>query len=278
MLAVLLDGPGWAARRTVGDRDGLPVEVLSKLMHWPAVQRVWLPEWLVDRDACWTDCRASCRRRAVAAVGTSGGSGASGRGRRRSGRSSTAGLRQLQSSHSPVDAESTGTGRPSHPSGPATVLQPRRVDRSAARPAARPNRRRFTAKPPSPLGFPARWASGTCSTGCRRRNPQQRVYAAMISAIEAEGPIQLDRLVRLVAAGFGLHRVVAARHAAILAVLPAGLNTDPVAPEFVWPPSLDPLTWQGFRRTPDGVERSLEQISPRESAMRWSRSAAPPPG
>ena len=92
----------------------------------------------------------------------------------------------------------------------------------------------------------------------------QRVYAAMVGAIEAEGPIQLDRLVRLVAAGFGLHRVVAARHAAILAVLPAGLTPDPVAPEFVWPPSLDPLTWEGFRRTPDGVERSLEQISPRE--------------
>jgi hypothetical protein len=92
----------------------------------------------------------------------------------------------------------------------------------------------------------------------------QHVYAAMISAIESEGPIQLDRLVRLVAAGFGLHRVVAARHETILAVLPAGLATDPAAPEFAWPPSLDPLTWQGFRPTPDGVERSLEQVSPRE--------------
>jgi hypothetical protein len=92
----------------------------------------------------------------------------------------------------------------------------------------------------------------------------QRVYAAMISAIEAEGPIALDRLIRLVAAGFGLHRVVAARHSAILAVLPGGLTTDPAALEFVWPPSLDPLTWNGFRRTPDGAERPLEQISPRE--------------
>jgi len=92
----------------------------------------------------------------------------------------------------------------------------------------------------------------------------QRIYAAMISAIETEGPLHLDRLIRLTAAGFGLHRVVAARHAAILAVLPAGLNTDPAPHEFIWPPSLDPLTWQGFRRAPDGLERSLEQISPRE--------------
>ncbi|TFC00398.1 DUF4011 domain-containing protein [Cryobacterium adonitolivorans] len=51
VMAVLLDGPTWAARRTVSDRDGLPVEVLSRLMGWPAVERVWLPEWLGDRDA-----------------------------------------------------------------------------------------------------------------------------------------------------------------------------------------------------------------------------------
>ncbi|MGY2079251.1 DUF3320 domain-containing protein [Modestobacter sp. SYSU DS0657] len=51
VLAVLLDGPAWARRRTVGDRDGLPVEVLSGLLGWPAVERVWLPTWLVDAGA-----------------------------------------------------------------------------------------------------------------------------------------------------------------------------------------------------------------------------------
>ncbi|WEO78596.1 DUF4011 domain-containing protein [Cryobacterium sp. SO2] len=51
VMAVLLDGPSWAARRTVSDRDGLPVEVLSRLMGWPAVERVWMPEWLDDQDA-----------------------------------------------------------------------------------------------------------------------------------------------------------------------------------------------------------------------------------
>ncbi|MCU1446851.1 DUF4011 domain-containing protein [Cryobacterium sp.] len=51
VMAVLLDGPTWAARRTVSDRDGLPVEVLSRLMGWPAVERVWMPEWLGERDA-----------------------------------------------------------------------------------------------------------------------------------------------------------------------------------------------------------------------------------
>ena len=51
VMAVLLDGPAWARRRTVGDRDGLPVEVLVGMLRWPAVERVWLPEWLADPAA-----------------------------------------------------------------------------------------------------------------------------------------------------------------------------------------------------------------------------------
>ncbi len=50
LVAVLLDGPGWARRRTVGDRDGLPQEVLSRMMGWSAVERVWLPVWLADPE------------------------------------------------------------------------------------------------------------------------------------------------------------------------------------------------------------------------------------
>lgn len=50
LVAVLLDGPAWHARRTVADRDGLPVEVLQGLMRWPGVERVWLPEWVQQRE------------------------------------------------------------------------------------------------------------------------------------------------------------------------------------------------------------------------------------
>src|SRR3712207_1053073 len=50
-MAVLLDGPAWARRGTVGDRDGLPVEVLGDMLRWPVVERVWLPSWLASRDA-----------------------------------------------------------------------------------------------------------------------------------------------------------------------------------------------------------------------------------
>lgn len=69
LLAVLLDGPEWFGRRTVADRDGLPVEVLSKLLHWPGVERVWLPEWLGQRDATVArlrDAAAAAKQRKVA--------------------------------------------------------------------------------------------------------------------------------------------------------------------------------------------------------------------
>ncbi|MBB3038244.1 DUF4011 domain-containing protein [Hoyosella altamirensis] len=47
--AVLFDSPQWAKRPTVADRDGAP-RLLSTIMEWPHVIRVWLPEWLIDSD------------------------------------------------------------------------------------------------------------------------------------------------------------------------------------------------------------------------------------
>ncbi len=51
LVAILLDGTEWYGRRTVADRDGLPIDVLSNLLHWPGVERIWLPEWLSQREA-----------------------------------------------------------------------------------------------------------------------------------------------------------------------------------------------------------------------------------
>jgi hypothetical protein len=51
LVAVLLDNPAWARRATVADRDALPLEVLENLMHWPAVRRVWMPQWLASKEA-----------------------------------------------------------------------------------------------------------------------------------------------------------------------------------------------------------------------------------
>ncbi|MGP5623367.1 DUF4011 domain-containing protein [Candidatus Corynebacterium faecigallinarum] len=48
--AVLTDSDRWAGMDTVADRDLTP-GLLGKLMHWAGTVRVWLPEWIEDRDA-----------------------------------------------------------------------------------------------------------------------------------------------------------------------------------------------------------------------------------
>nr|WP_254455795.1 DUF4011 domain-containing protein [Paeniglutamicibacter quisquiliarum] len=51
LQAILLDNEPWARRRTVGDRDGLPQEILRGLLGWESVARIWLPAWLQDAGA-----------------------------------------------------------------------------------------------------------------------------------------------------------------------------------------------------------------------------------
>lgn len=50
VLPVLLDGELWRRRETVGDREVLPVDVLTGLMGWPRVARVWWPMWVQNRE------------------------------------------------------------------------------------------------------------------------------------------------------------------------------------------------------------------------------------
>ena len=45
-VGVFLDGPEYAQRRTVGDRESLPHGVLVGAMGWACVERVWLPDWV----------------------------------------------------------------------------------------------------------------------------------------------------------------------------------------------------------------------------------------
>jgi hypothetical protein len=231
MLAVLLDGPGWAARRTVGDRDGLPVDVLSGLLRWPAVQRVWLPEWLADRDNVLDRL--------------------------------TAVIDEAVNSATPVAAADANAPVGEPPAGDGTVdgIPPApdlMTSNDAPATPATLGESPFTAWVPDDLG------DRSMLDGLPAAAPGAAVYRALIAGIEAEGPIHIDRLVKAVAAGFGLHRVVASRHQAIVTCLPQGVRKDPAAPEFCWPLALDPLYWRGFRRTADGVDRPLEHISPRE--------------
>ena len=50
ILGILLDGITWHRRATVGDRDSLPAELLTRKMDWPAIERIWMPTWVRDQS------------------------------------------------------------------------------------------------------------------------------------------------------------------------------------------------------------------------------------
>jgi hypothetical protein len=226
LVAVLLDGTEWFGRRTVADRDGLPVEVLSKLLHWPGVERVWLPEWLGQRAA--TVARL---RNAVAVA-----------------------KRQLleptvEEAVPPPTADPmvTATAESLAFRSAPTVSAP-------AAPRRHPNLADFSPWVPVVIG------SISVLDEIHASYNRSHVVKVVESVIESEGPVHRDRLAKLVAGAFSLGKVNEARRRAIQRVVP-GEYQHPTDPVFYWPTGADPLTWRTVRTSPKGEGRPIGEIS-----------------
>ncbi|WNV74094.1 DUF4011 domain-containing protein [Geodermatophilus sp. DSM 44513] len=242
VVAVLLDGPSWARRRTVGDRDGLPVEVLSGMLGWPVVERVWLPTWLRDREAV-LDRLAD----AVAAAPVT---------------AARAPVRPAPVVPAPADppAVEVLTAVPLRAAPPAVAAA---VPSDTATPVdADP----ADGDPPADGETPfVPWAP---RGGLERKaldsldDPRaaRTVRRVLTAGLHAEGPVHRARLVRLTAAAFGLTRVSEARRDALLQLLPDGVAHG----EFLWPEALDRSTWTGYRRQAASADRPLDQVAPEE--------------
>ncbi|WP_222195339.1 AAA domain-containing protein [Modestobacter italicus] len=241
LLAVRLDGQAWAAQHPV-DRELTYLE-LETARGWPAVQRVWLPEWLAEREAVLD--------RLVAAV---------------------AGALPPVPLLAPLEVPSTPVAEPivepldldDEDDGP--VGEPVRVAAlPVVTPARLPDEELFRPWTPKPVGEP--------STLRQLANPEaaRLVRRLLTAGVAAEGPIHRERLARLTAAACGVPRLNAARIESILALLP-GADA-----EFLWPASVDPASWTAFRRQAASTERALEHVPPAEMAnamVALCRSAA----
>jgi hypothetical protein len=271
LVAVLLDGPGYASRRTVQDRDGLPVGVLQQLMRWPATHRIWLPEWLDEPDRVVADLRSKVDE-----------------------------LHQ-QRAHRPVMTPSSEPPAAAPAMPPATPpAEPEISALLKALDAQSLNRQTIEAEPTPPPAFPSPSVSSGPSapsaplppvapTVVRDQLDQDfRAYvsprdigtkddlesltgAARAMAVQAiheviavEAPIAVDRLARLVARRYGLARVRQARVDQLTALVPSSLRLKGPFGEFVWSADVQPGTWQAFRRTPSGSDRDLDDIAPEE--------------
>lgn len=251
VLAILLDGPDWAARRTTNDRDGLPTAVLQHIMGWPMVMRIWLPSWLFYRgDVVATVCeRAEIASRLPRHVGE----------RRVSTGYAASGPPQDSQPSAGVGPQD---GQPLPGSEPQDG-QPRGGTDSQDSPA--------TSGVPqeSYAPFVPRQEGGTgVLDGVSRRETRHTATAQAIMRriVAQEGPVSVDRLTLLTARCFGLVRPPGYRIEELARVIPADLRRDPEE-RFVWPDERDPMRWSGFR-TWEAVlkERPLEEIPLRELA------------
>ena len=266
VLAVLLDGPGWAARRTTGDRDGLPRQVLENLVGWPTVRRVWLPAWLGDPDATTEQLAAAAQAVVVSAdrpdpaastqVESSSPFALVGGVLTMRDRSRRAGV-----AVAPVASDSVVVGAPT----PAAAVA---AGTSPTRPGPGPELPGEELFRPWPVLM---YGTRDVLDQLPATPAARRVLAALHDAVSVEGPVQLARLV---AASFSLRRVSAARSDAILRQLPAALRPDR-SPPFAWPEHRSVTGWTGFRRASEADPRRWSRSTPARLARRWSRCAHP---
>lgn len=237
LLAVLLDGENWRARRTVADRDSLPIDVLKDLMHWPGVERVWLPEWMQDRSGTIDRLAHAISEAKAGRLATD----------------SEANSAATSQQHPPP------TPQPTPPPAAAVALGD-----------ALPPFRDQPGSPPAPVRSsliqdyvefqPSPQGDRSVLDALPGKRASSRVARSATAAIDAEGPIQRDRLARLTAAAFGLSRVNDERKHAIWQALKAE-GHKPDAEGFYWPAGLKPHEWPYARVPGTGRSRPLEEIS-----------------
>jgi hypothetical protein len=224
LVAVLLDGQGWRARRTVADRDALPVYVLRDLMHWPAVERVWLPEWLRRREHVVSQLKASV---------------------------DTARQRVLSGDFT---AETTA---------PVSLVAPLRRA-SPPLPTSPPAKPQASQSHPMVQVYrewkPGRLGDVTVLDDLPIAYAKSQVYDAIVSVMTVEAPIHPRRLTKLVAAAFNLTRLNESRHRSIERMVPVDYRR-PTGEGFYWPIGIEPEEWRVVRRPAEGVSRQLEHVS-----------------
>ncbi|WP_157970761.1 hypothetical protein [Nakamurella deserti] len=91
------------------------------------------------------------------------------------------------------------------------------------------------------------------------------VNAALVEGINAEGPIHIERLARLIAASFEVRKLSPGRVTDIAAVIPKStVRTEDGT--VCWPARVDPVGYEGFRSSPEPELRPTEHIPRHELA------------
>ncbi|MBO0853142.1 MAG: DUF4011 domain-containing protein [Nocardia sp.] len=272
-VAIMLDGPRWAERPTVADRDLTP-RLLETMMHWGSSLRVWLPSWIDDRaavleridDAVGTARRQYDRFQAelAAAAETRAALIAETESDAAEAKAPETPLPDIEAdeaSSEPVEFRIPHLSEPERAVSTISSHISDAVDKPNTESSGRDWNGRgvgYVSAPTTTLGNRAD-LDRTNSPSVRRI-----ITDAVRETVETEGPIALDRLAKAIGKRFGFDRVSASRKAFVVDCVPTELiHTGPLG-TFVWPHQIDRATWNGFRTTPDEVSRPLGEIAPEE--------------
>ncbi|MEV4198518.1 DUF4011 domain-containing protein [Micromonospora globbae] len=258
-VAVMLDGPEWAARPTVADRDSAP-HLLRSIMGWSEVVRFWLPSWIRDREALLEQVDAAVARANEAVSvepapeppATEPMSGEPGVDEPRIELPQP---RADLSLEAPADRVPVPVTRLEAP--PATSVRTDHVATLAGVTVSP-----FVPYVPTSLGDQA-------DIDLLDSDPRVRtlVRETLREIIDAEGPIEQHRLARLTLARFGFQRTREDRRAAVLRHVDSRrLHTHPNVGSYAWPEGMDPQTYRAYRVTQASADRAFEEVPPEEVA------------
>jgi Protein of unknown function (DUF3320) len=196
------------------------------MMRWPAVERVWLPEWLQRRDATVARLKEAVTQA---------------RDRVRSGQATF--WQKVPEAARPVRAFAPLRQAPA----------PVRSFTEPQAPRLHPMVRIYREWKPGRLG------DVTVLDELYMDHAKTRVRDAIIKAIEAEAPIHPDRLAKTVAGAFSLTKVNETRRLSIQRLVPLDYQRKE-GEGFYWPKDVDPRTWRIVRRPRNGTTRPLEEV------------------
>jgi hypothetical protein len=279
-VAIVLDGPKWAERPTVADRELTPL-LLERLMDWGALLRLWLPEWIADEESALCRVDEALNRARGRANAKETERTAAAVEREQAITDALTGNSSIEPDGETADPPEEGAvevetytfasadegdeylaeyepkpallvasvGDATLAEGTATAIEERDINARGCP---------YQETTPTPLG--TRDDLGRTTSSEVRRT----IAAAVRETVETEGPITTGRLARTIGRRFGFDRVTSGRQRFILEAVPAELIKRTTLGEFVWPTGLDKETWRGYRTTPATIGRPLTDIAPEE--------------
>lgn len=225
ILGVLLDGHRWSQRKTVTDRDALPISMLTNRMGWARVERIWLPNWLRNKQA-----EIERIKSAFARAKTDG----------------------------PKIPRKSSTAQTSEP----IYTKKSELSDQKGFVGINPFDALLDSVPTwSPIQ-PEILGAQNYLDYLHDKRIQAEVRNIVEQLTAHEGPVSSERLAKLVAACFGFNRVAANRVAAINGIGYPGQVRDKEG--FLFPKGVNPDTYSEWRKSPAGSGRSIQDVSIRE--------------